>query len=87
MTSHSEHSDAWPTKYRFTVNNVAMHFFSGTCLRKLNKNVFVAQYMSRQVLKKSHAQAQGLRTPNEGINQIFLNNWADVADKICCGCT
>ena len=26
----------------------------------------------------------GLRTPNEGINQRYLKNWADVADKICC---
>ena len=25
----------------------------------------------------------GLRTPNEGINQRYLKNWADVADKIC----
>ena len=24
----------------------------------------------------------GLRTPNEGINQRYLKNWADVADKI-----
>ena len=24
----------------------------------------------------------GLRTPNEGINQRCLKNWADVADKI-----
>ena len=24
----------------------------------------------------------GLRTPNEGINQNFLKNWADVADKM-----
>jgi hypothetical protein len=24
----------------------------------------------------------GLRTPNEGINQRNLKNWADVADKI-----
>ena len=29
----------------------------------------------------------GLRTPNEGINQRYLNNWADVADKICFGRT
>ena len=29
----------------------------------------------------------GLRTPNEGINQIYLKNWADVADKICFGRT
>ena len=27
----------------------------------------------------------GLRTPNEGINQKNLKNWADVADKICFG--
>ena len=27
----------------------------------------------------------GLRTPNEGINQIYLKNWAEVADKICFG--
>ena len=26
----------------------------------------------------------GLWTPNEGINQSYLKNWADVADKICC---
>ena len=26
----------------------------------------------------------GLRTPNEGINQRYLKNWADGADKICC---
>ena len=25
----------------------------------------------------------GLLTPNEGINQRYLKNWADVADEIC----
>ena len=29
----------------------------------------------------------GLRTPNEGINQRYLKNWADVADKVCFGRT
>ena len=29
----------------------------------------------------------GLRTPNEGINQSYLKNLADVADKICFGGT
>ena len=29
----------------------------------------------------------GLRTPNEGINQRYLKNWADMADKICFGRT
>ena len=26
----------------------------------------------------------GLRTANEGINERYLKNWADVADKLCC---
>ena len=29
----------------------------------------------------------GLRTPNEGMNQRYLKNQADVADKICFGRT
>ena len=28
-----------------------------------------------------------LRTPNEGRNQRYLKNWADVADQICFGRT
>ena len=34
-----------------------------------------------------HAKVHGLRTLNEGINQSYLKNWADVADKISCGRT
>ena len=34
-----------------------------------------------------YRQGHGLRTPNEGINQRYLKNWADVADKICLGRT
>jgi hypothetical protein len=30
---------------------------------------------------------QGLWTLNEGINQRYLKNWADVEDKICFGRT
>ena len=33
------------------------------------------------------AAVHGLWTPNEGINQRYLKNWADVADKICFGRT
>ena len=29
-------------------------------------------------------EIHGLRTTNENINQRYLKNWADVADKICC---
>ena len=32
----------------------------------------------------SYDTHHGLRTPNESINQRYLKNWADVADKICC---
>ena len=35
----------------------------------------------------NHDAYHGLRTPNEGINQSYLKNWADVADKICFGRT
>ena len=38
------------------------------------------QIQSNQVKGAFH----GLWTPNEGINQRYLKNWADVADKICC---
>ena len=31
--------------------------------------------------------SHGLRTSNEGINQSYLKNWADVAGKICFGRT
>ena len=31
---------------------------------------------------KFNKAGHGLRTPNEGINQRNLKNWADVADKI-----
>ena len=30
----------------------------------------------------THAMQHGLRTPNEGIYQRYLKNWADVTDKI-----
>ena len=34
-----------------------------------------------------NSKYHGLRTPNERINQRYLKNWADVADKICFGRT
>ena len=36
------------------------------------------------VVDKSVVRYHGLWTPNEGINQRYLKNWADVADKISC---
>ena len=38
------------------------------------------------LFSKSLCNVHGLRTPNEGINQRYMKNWADVADKICFGC-
>ena len=35
----------------------------------------------------SYTFVHGLRTPNEGKNQRYLKNLADVADKICFGRT
>ena len=34
------------------------------------------------ILIQAFEHDHGLRTPNEGINQRYLRNWADVADKI-----
>ena len=36
---------------------------------------------------KNLGKFHGLRTPNEGINQRYLKNWADVADEMCFGRT
>ena len=40
-----------------------------------------------KIISYIHTLTHGLRTPNEGINQRYLKNWADVADKICFGRT
>ena len=45
-------------------------------------------YCNGQVFYESDVMYHhGLRTPNEGINQRYLKNWADVADKIRFGLT
>ena len=41
------------------------------------------EWLNSSMNRRGH----GLRTPNEGINQINLKIWADVADKICFGRT
>ena len=38
-------------------------------------------------IPKKYYLIHGLLTPNEGKNQRYLKNWADVADKICLGRT
>ena len=49
-----------------------------------NPKVFLFHsQINMDVIKVGH----GLRTPNEGINQRYLKNWANVADKIGFGRT
>ena len=50
-------------------------------------NYVSTQYFVLMIGCFRHACFHGLRTPNEGINQKYLKNWADVADKICFGRT
>ena len=45
------------------------------------KECFYALAFSQDMYQVLHHQDHGLRTPNEGINQRYLKNWADVADK------
>ena len=46
-------------------------------------------HLKSQVVRPNFLKGwkQGLRTPNEGIDQRYLKNWADVADKIRFGRT
>ena len=50
---------------------------------------YLQNISSVEMKRKGYLPAfgHGLRTPNEGINQRYLKNWADVADKICFGRT
>ena len=47
--------------------------------------VSFVEFLSGFIVNALHGIFHGLRTPNEGINQINLKIWADVADKICFG--
>jgi hypothetical protein len=51
----------------------------------LGHNTFSEQKIITTLTR--HAVYHGLRTPNEGINQRYLKNWANVAVKICFGRT
>ena len=42
---------------------------------------------NNHIPKIKHPSFHGLQTPNEGINQRYLKNWADVAEKLCFGRT
>ena len=46
--------------------------------------ILALKFQGTFILQTADRQNHKLRTPNEGINQRYLKNWADVADKICC---
>ena len=49
---------------------------------------YLGIYVVLLTRKRTHNDIMhGLRTPNEGINQRYLKNVADVADKTCFGRT
>ena len=58
------------------LNTVSLFDFSISFIRFFRQNKFPMYVM----LNISYVHKPGLRTPNEGINQRYLKNWADVAD-------
>ena len=60
-----------------------LHFYP-TCLTRKMLLLYIAAKARKNKMKKRYDMHHGLRTHNEGINQRYLKNWADVADKICC---
>ena len=60
----------------FTFGGISMYFDAVV--------VFVMEVLTFFQIGCGHTVYHGLRTPNKGINQRYLKNWADVADKICC---
>ena len=64
--------------HRFMICTYLSKFCDLKTVYYLHNYVFCDKYVGL-----SH----GLRTPNEGINQRYLKNWADVAYKICFGRT
>ena len=51
------------------------------------REILASNSVTRKILSIPDDFMHGLRTPNEGINQRYLKNWADMADKICFGHT
>ena len=49
----------------------------------VSRSRVIEDLLNRLCNKENHE----LRTPNEGINQRYPKNWANVADKICFGRT
>jgi hypothetical protein len=72
-----------------TVDNLFIYLKPSGSLRALCTSLQIPFDVVKNsaALGGSDLVIHGLRTPNEGINQIYLKIWADVADKICFGRT
>ena len=51
---------------------------------KLDCGHFESMQINWNTIQICTNSQHGLRTPNDSINQRYLKNWADSADKICC---
>ena len=65
--------------YLFDLPFIYISIYLVSSIIALVPNAFELEWQLKLLNDTSH----GLRTPNEGINQRYLKNWADVADKIC----
>ena len=69
---------------------IKVSFVVELIVKKMFSFVFMGQPLdpiSTSVLKCAFSLRHELQTPNEGINQRHLKNWADVADRKCFVCT
>ena len=64
-----------------------MFLEASTLINQKKVRLLQAAVPKMDCLAKFDYCTHGLRTTNEGINQRFLKNRADVADKICFGRT
>jgi hypothetical protein len=64
-----------------------MSYFLISLLQKWQRLTAWKEKLDDTTNQSQYGQSHGLLTPNEGTNQRYLKNWADVAHKICFGRT
>ena len=68
------------------IKNVKAHIIYLQGRPEKNKSPKIAiienLFFSLLICSSGHGMDHGLWTPNQGTNQRYLKNWADVADKI-----
>ena len=73
---------AQTSEYLFYLTPTEFQKFYIILEKSVSKNL-----KNKQIYPKLIPLGHRLQTPNEGMNQRYLKNWANVADKICFGCT